>query len=195
MNGYDDFADEFMSVRSGTIGVAPVRAWARELPAGARVLDMGCGHGIPIARELSRLGCRVHGIDTSSRLVRAFLENVPGASAEPADAAEFTPAAGAYDGVVAWGLLFLLAPEAQAAVIRNMSLALRPGGRMLATAPWQAAEWTDTLTGRPCRSLGRTAYRSLFAEAGLVVTHEGEGDDEGGNYHWHAVKGLGDETA
>ena len=158
MTDYDDVADAFVAARSATIGVAAVQAWARELPAGGRVLDLGCGHGIPVARTLAAAGLAVHGVDTSPRLLAAFRDNVPGATAERADASTLEVAPDRFDGVVLWGLLFLLPPRAQQAVIRRAALALRPGGRLLMTAPWQASEWTDALTGRTSISLGRQRY-------------------------------------
>lgn len=186
---YDDLAEAFIAARSTTIGVATVRTWARDLPAGGRVLDLGCGHGIPISRTLVEAGLVVHGVDTSPRLLEAFRENVPRATAELADAATLEVEPGSFDGVVAWGLLFLLTPPEQGAVIRRAARALEPGGRLLLTAPTQAAEWTDSLTGRRSVSLGRERYRALLAGAGLVLT--GEGDDEGGNHYWLATKSDG----
>ncbi|HUP20458.1 MAG TPA: class I SAM-dependent methyltransferase [Gemmatimonadota bacterium] len=185
MTEYDDVADAFIAART-PIGVATVLAWARDLPAGGRVLDLGCGHGIPIARALADGGLVVHGVDTSPRLLEAFRENVPGATAECADAATVEVEDGSFDGVVAWGLLFLLEPAAQEAVIRRSAAALKPGGRLLMTAPWQTGEWADALTGRRSVSLGRKRYHALLAGAGLVLT--GEADDEGDNHYWLATK-------
>lgn len=186
-SSYEPCADAFAAARSSSIGVGPVRDWTTRLPTGARVLDLGCGHGIPIGRALVKAGCRVHGIDLSPSLVAAFRVNLPGATAEVADATVFSPEPGSFDAVVAWGLLFLLEGPHQASVIRNAAAALTPGGRMLATAPWQDAVWVDRLTGRRCVSLGRDRYRQLFRESGLVLTGAGE-PDGGGNHYWHLRK-------
>ncbi len=91
-----------------------------------------------------------------------------------------------YDGVVAVGLLFLLPPEAQQALIRRVGAALKPGGRFLFTAPVQAAVWADATTGRPSVSLGDDACRRTLTEAGLDVA--GEHVDEGGNHYYDAVR-------
>jgi 2-polyprenyl-3-methyl-5-hydroxy-6-metoxy-1,4-benzoquinol methylase len=49
-NGYEAVAAEFMGRRERLgIGVATVRRWARSLPPGATVLDLGCGHGAPLS--------------------------------------------------------------------------------------------------------------------------------------------------
>ena len=186
MTDFDDVADAFIAARSPTIGAATVRGWAADVPSGGSVLDLGCGHGIPIGRTLAEAGLVVHGVDRSPRLLEAFRRNVPGATAELADATTLEVVPGSFDGVVAWGLLFLLDPASQEALIRTAATALKPGGRLLMTAPWQAVEWADLQTGRTSVSLGRERYLALLAEARLQPT--GEAVDEGGNHYWLAVK-------
>ena len=50
-NGYEGIATEFLarrgSGRSTGIGVNEVRKWARTLPPGAAVIELGCGPGFP----------------------------------------------------------------------------------------------------------------------------------------------------
>lgn len=84
--------------------------------------------------------------------------------------------------MLAWGLLFLLEPGAQARVIEKVARALKPGGRFLFTAPREPVEWLDGMTGRPSRSLGEDAYRRLLREAGL--TWIADARDEGGNHYY-----------
>ena len=57
-NGYEGIAAEFLSrrgnaaARSRGIGVKNVREWARTLPRGCAVIDLGCGPGFPITDVL-----------------------------------------------------------------------------------------------------------------------------------------------
>jgi len=51
-SGYEAIASEFLRQRSSRIGVQEVRNWARTLPRGSGVLDLGCGPGIPITSVL-----------------------------------------------------------------------------------------------------------------------------------------------
>jgi cyclopropane fatty-acyl-phospholipid synthase-like methyltransferase len=60
---------------------------------------------------------------------------VPGAC-EAADASSFFDRR--YDGIVAWGLMFLLASAAERCLIKNVARTLTPGGRFLFTAPSQS---------------------------------------------------------
>src|SRR5438876_1199128 len=53
-----------------------------------------------------------------------------------------------FDGVIAWGLLFLLQPAVQAQLIGQVAHALVRGGRFVFTAPRDACVWNDAMTGR-----------------------------------------------
>jgi hypothetical protein len=52
-SGYEGVATEFLARRgasggrSTAIGVKEVRDWARTLPQGSSVIDLGCGPGFP----------------------------------------------------------------------------------------------------------------------------------------------------
>ena len=54
-------------------------AFAARLPAGGRVLDMGCGAGVPSTRTLSRR-FEVVGVDFSEGQIAEARQNVPGAT-------------------------------------------------------------------------------------------------------------------
>ena len=55
-NGYELGAKEFMARRTESrIGIPEVRDWAKALLRGAAVLDLGCGHGVPIS-QVNRAG-------------------------------------------------------------------------------------------------------------------------------------------
>ena len=184
-NGYEAAAARYMASRSRA-GAAAVRAWAQSLPPGAAVLDLGCGHGVPVTEALVDAGCRVHALDASASLVAALRQRLPDVTVacEAADTSSFFGRR--YDGIVAWGLLFLLMPAAQRAIIGSVSRALNPGGTFLFTAPSQSCTWTDVLTGQLSTSLGAAAYHDLLAAEGLVVREEG--DDEGGNHYYVAAR-------
>ncbi|MGN7161619.1 class I SAM-dependent methyltransferase [Sphingomonas sp. SAFR-052] len=190
-NGYELIADRFLAVRSD-IGVEVVRDWARTLPVGAAILDIGCGSGWPVATTLAEAGHRLVGIDPSPTLLAAFRRALPDAETA-CEAAEDSRFFGRrFDGAVAVGLLFLLPEAAQATLIARVGRALHPGGGFLFTAPRIAATWRDMLTGRVSRSLGKGAYRALLAGAGLhpprIIA------DSGGNDWFTAVAGSTDRA-
>jgi 2-polyprenyl-3-methyl-5-hydroxy-6-metoxy-1,4-benzoquinol methylase len=184
--GYDALAHEFILRRDPTIGVATVRQWARALPPGGTVLDLGCGHGVPISQALVQDGFVVYGVDASPAMVAAFHKRFPQAHVA-CEAVEDSGFFGrTFDAVVAWGLLFLLAADAQVALLHRVASVLLPGGRFLFTSPEQACTWTDMLTGRQSISLGNEGYQTILAAAGLELLAEYA--DEGENYYYDARK-------
>lgn len=185
-NGYDERADEFSSRRSSTIGVPEVQAWAATLPKGARVLDLGCGLGAPIGKALAQAGCDIYGIDASPRMIAAFTQQLPNARAacEAVEDSSFYDTT--FDGIVAWGLMFLLAPDAQERVIAKAAVALKRGGSFLFTAPHQTCSWSDNLTGTLSVSLGRDEYARILDANGLTLVREL--DDAGENHYYISTK-------
>lgn len=182
-NGYEAVAPEFMRRRElSTIGVATVRMWARSLPRGGAVLDLGCGSGAPISTALSSAGFAVYGIDASASLTAAFRRRLPHAhvACEAIEDSRFFDRT--FDGVIAVGLMFLLPSDAQRDLIRKVAGALNPDGRFLFTSPAQRCTWTDVLTGKQSRSLGAEEYKAAFSEAGLTLV--GEHEDEGENHYY-----------
>jgi SAM-dependent methyltransferase len=185
-NGYDEHAEAFSARRNSRIGSAEVRAWAESLPAGARVLDVACGVGTPVTQALVDAGCRVWAIDASRRMVAAFSDRFPDlpVKCEAVESSSFFDLQ--FDGIVAWGLMFLLPEATQLAVIPRLASALTPGGSLLFTAPAQIASWPDNLTQRASISLGRDRYVRALADAGLTLVRELE--DDGQNHYYVSAK-------
>ena len=186
-NGYEGVAAEFLAGRgrapSSAVGAKAVRDWARTLPSGATVIDLGCGSGLPITRVLVEEELKVYAIDAAESLVAAFRHNFPGIpiACESVEVSPFFDRK--FDGVVTWGLMFLLLPEAQRRLMRRIGDILVPGGRFLFTscAGVEPLVWKDAMTGLESRSLGGAEYRALLSSVGLTVTSEYE--DEGQNHY------------
>jgi 2-polyprenyl-3-methyl-5-hydroxy-6-metoxy-1,4-benzoquinol methylase len=109
-NGYEQVAETFIAQRNASIGASTVRHWSRMLPRGSSVLDLGCGHGVPISQALIDEGFAVYGVDASVKMIAAFHRRFPLAYAECAAVEDSQVFARRFDGAVAWGLLFLLPP-------------------------------------------------------------------------------------
>lgn len=181
--GWEAIAAEFLAARSD-IGAGVARQWAGTLRPGGEVVDIGCGSGAPIALALVAQGLTVFGIDASPTLLSAFRRRFPGAPAACEAAQDSTFFGRQFDGAVAVGLMFLLAPEDQRKLIAGVGQALRPGGRFLFSAPRTPCEWQDLQTGRGSVSLGEAAYQRLLAAAGMRLS--GSYVDEGGNDYFDA---------
>ena len=187
-NGYEAIAEDYIGYRTrlSVVGVTIVRKWARTLPPRATVLDIGCGPGAPLSQILIDEGCQLYGLDASATMIAAFRERFPDAPTECQSALTSRFFDRTFDGVLAWGLMFLLTPSEQAALIHRVAKVLAPGGQFLFTAPWQVHEWNDVMTRRRSYSLGGPEYRRLIEEAGLKVIRDDI--DEGDNYYYFAQR-------
>jgi len=182
--GYERMAAVFVAARDRSIGPDVVRPWSERLPRGASVLDVGCGCGVPITRTLVDEGFEVHAVDAAPSLVAAFQQRFPTVPVECADALACRMLEATYDGVVMWGLLFLLPPDVQLRLLPRLAGALRPGGHLLFTAPRQTCTWDDALTNLPSWSLGLDAYVAALTTHGLALDDTAE--DAGGNFYYFA---------
>ena len=184
-NGWENVALTFADVRSDA-GRDVVRRWARTLPSGGEVLDVGCGSGFPVSSTLADEGLTVFGIDASPTLVSMFVRRFDHAHAACETVQDSTFFGRTFDGILAIGLMFLLSEEDQVKLINKAGKALQAGGRFLFTAPHQNCEWKDVLTGQRSVSLGTTDYERLLAGAGMQLL--GTCMDEGDNHYIEAVR-------
>ncbi|NBM16772.1 bifunctional 2-polyprenyl-6-hydroxyphenol methylase/3-demethylubiquinol 3-O-methyltransferase UbiG [Streptomyces sp. GC420] len=133
----EDYAARFAALAgSGKDVHGEARFCAALVPAGARVLDAGCGTGRVMIR-LAELGYDCVGVDRDASMLAVAQEQAPGLPWFQADLAGFDPdplgIAADFDLVVAAGNVFpLLAPGTEAAVVERLAAALRPGGLIVA---------------------------------------------------------------
>jgi SAM-dependent methyltransferase len=148
---------------------------------------------MPISQALVDEGVSLYGIDASPSMIAAFRCRFPNVPVE-CNAVEGSNFFGlAFDGVVAWGLMFLLEPKVQASLIHKVAVALKPGGHFLFTSPQRICEWFDIITGNKSVSLGRDGYQVALRAAGLILA--AEADDEGENHYYFVRKPAYDSRA
>ncbi|NOK32421.1 class I SAM-dependent methyltransferase [Corallococcus exercitus] len=189
MHEYDLIADWYASQRTGSMGVPEVTALAASLPAGARVLDAGCGTGLPLTRVLLEHGCQVMGVDSSRELLARFQANFPHVPVVCAPIQSCELQARAFDAAIAWGVLFHLRHEEQEQAIARIASALKPGAAFLFTSGDTHGSMDGApMNGVPFRyhSYSVDGYRDLLRTHGLTLeeTHT----DPGGNLYFLSRK-------
>src|SRR5262245_59470417 len=172
MREYDLIADWYASVRVMTVGVAEALAVAATLPARSRILDVGCGNGVPITEALVNAGHRVVGLDSSAGMLDRFRANLPGTPVVRGDARQCPFGDGTFDAAFSWGMLFHLRRVDQAAAFASVSRMLKPGAPFLFTAA-EIDDADDAALQAPERREvpydAIPSYRTMIVEYGLVL--------------------------
>jgi SAM-dependent methyltransferase len=157
---------------------SPVMDWVRDLDTRladeADVLELGCGRGVPVTRELAHRH-RVTGVDISAVQIELARHHVPEASFVHDDAMELEVAPASLDAVVALFVFGHVPVEEQPDLIARIAVWLRDGGLFLGTfGSAEAGENVDDdWLGVPMffASLG-DAYLPLLRESGLEVLRD-----------------------
>lgn len=146
--GYDQISYTYRADAEDE-SAAQYHAWLDELlpllaradGARPRVLDLGCGCGIPVARRLAQT-CAVTGVDLSPVQIERARRLAPGAEFLCADmsALRFTP--DQFDAVVAFYAIIHLPLAEQPGLFQAIYGWLRPGGLLMATVG--SGAWTGT---------------------------------------------------
>jgi SAM-dependent methyltransferase len=168
--GYDEIADAYME----RFGRSSVRAMKLaeligHLPDAASVLDLGCGAGIPVARELARRGFEVTGVDASSGQIERARRNVREARFILADMASVQFAPATFDAVVSFYAITHLPRAEHAPLVRQIGTWLRPGGYFLASYGTAEGDWSGEWLGARMFFSHSTpeATKAMIADTGL----------------------------
>ncbi len=144
--GYDAVSLRYRSDDAEAGLYAPwIAELSEQLGASARVLDLGCGCGVPVARDLAAAGHRVVGVDISDVQIERARRLVPYAEFLRGDATEIDVPPGSFDAVVALYSLIHMPLAAQPGLLASIARWVKPGGRLLLVAGAQA--WTGTEDG------------------------------------------------
>jgi len=113
------------------------------LPSHSRVLDLGCGSGVPVALTLTESGHQVTGVDLSEVQVSRARTRVPAATFIQADATKLNLPAASFDAVLSFYALIHIPLDEQQPLLDRIAEWLHPGGLFVATVgstAWTGAE-------------------------------------------------------
>ncbi len=149
------------------------RFWTRGLPAGARVLDLGCGRGVLLKAFLDR-GFEGHGVEVSAGAMRGI---DPRAKVRIArDLRELAYPASHFDQIMIWHVLEHL-PDPRGVLLECHRI-MRPRGRVVIAVPnfsslqaqWAGPAWFHLDLPRHLFHFPAAALERLLSECGFTCT-------------------------
>jgi cyclopropane fatty-acyl-phospholipid synthase-like methyltransferase len=151
-NSYDNIAEQWHSNERDQSYVNRVLSYVdlvlQGLKPGARVLDLGCGDGNPIAKYIAQNGFRVVGIDESQRMIEIAKKEVPEAEFIR-DNMVSVQIAGTFAAAVAWDSIFHVERKHHSNIFNKLAKSLEPGGRLLLSVGGSGADsFTSEMFGQ-----------------------------------------------
>ena len=168
--GYDALGEDYRAWRGSfkdDAGQRMLEEFTARVAPGARVLDLGCGPGVPSTRVLADR-FEVTGVDFSETQLDAARRNVPEASLVHGDLMHVDFAPGSFDGVTAFYSIIHVPREEHGPLFQRVSRWLVPGGLFLATlSATDDPDWNGDWLGQPMFFSGYEAdvNRELVAAA------------------------------
>jgi len=174
-NSYDQIAQQWHSNDRGQAYVDRVLGYVdlvlAGLPAGARILDLGCGTGQPIAKYIVAQGFQLVGIDQSAKMLEIARKGIGHGEFLQSNMIDVELAAG-FAGAIAWDSIFHVAREHHSAIFQKLAKSLVPGGRLLVSVGGSGAEEiTSEMFGHPFSYSGfePEVTRKLLEAAGFAI--------------------------
>lgn len=138
--GYNAIAKRYTGLREeDTEDIHLLSELVERLPRGAKVLDAGCGSGVPVTRTLAKF-FEVIGVDFAQEQIRRARRLVPEARFVRGDITELAFRDGAFDAICSYYAIIHVPREEHRGLLQNFHRMLRPGGLALL-----ALGSTDTL--------------------------------------------------
>lgn len=168
---YEENAAAWDRLRGRDLHERPwLERFAARLPAGGRVLDVGCGMGEPIGRWLIEQGFELTGVDSSPSLIAMCRRRFPEAAWRVADMRSLALGE-RFDGLIAWHSLFHLQPDDQRPMFARFAAHLKPGGILMFNSGWGEGVRIGEWQGEPLyhASFDPGEYRRLLADNGFAL--------------------------
>ena len=166
---YDRLAAEWDRLRDRTLCERPWLDRMLSHAPGRRILDLGCGTGLPVARYLVDRGRAVTGLDAAPAMLDLFRRNVPRAEAVAGDLRDFALGR-PFDALLAWDSLFHLTAQDQRRALAQVAAHAAPGAALMFTSGPDAGESIGRLGDAALyhASLSPRDYRGLLTALGFT---------------------------
>jgi SAM-dependent methyltransferase len=142
-------------------------------PPDPKILDLGCGTGLPVDKYLADRGADLTGIDISPKHVALAKGNLPSASYREGDILHAVLPEGSFDGIVSFYAIFHIPRSEHGDLFIRINRLLRLNGLFLATlgtsdlAYGEEANWAGARMA--WSSCDAETYRRLLTETSFDI--------------------------
>lgn len=182
---YNKIAENYLAGRDQFKNTKYLEILHGLLPPQSKILDVGCGGGVPIDKFFLDKGHEVIGIDISEAQIALAKKHVPSGTFIVEDMSEFVDGEYTVDAVVSFYAIFHTKRETHKDIVRKLHTFLAPGGMLLITmgaTDWEGKE-DDFFGGQMEWShYGKDTNIKLIEDAGFEILLS-EIDTTGGEQH------------
>jgi ubiquinone/menaquinone biosynthesis C-methylase UbiE len=184
--GYDKIAQQYHDQRDEFDLRQELEEFADLLPRSARVLDVGCGSGVPVARFLTEHGFDVIGIDLSTKMVALARKNVPQARFVKKDMTELDFEQNSFDGLAAFYSVIHVPREKHVELFGTFHKILKPNGVMLLSIGHSEWEGTEKYHGEEMfwSHYGPERSQRMIKQAGFEILLDKIIESGGEKHYW-----------
>ncbi|MFJ7499389.1 class I SAM-dependent DNA methyltransferase [Serratia grimesii] len=142
------------------------------VPVTGKLLDIGCGNGMPIAAYFSQRGFDVMGIDSSQSMIDACQKKFPHQQWRVIDMRTLA-LNDMFDGLIAWDSFFHLPRNDQRQMFKIFAAHAKSKAALMFTSGTSDGEAIGEFQGEPLyhSSLSPTEYQQLLHESGFDVVN------------------------
>ena len=173
-NSYDKIAREYHASRSKFDHRRELKEFAALLPENAKVLDVGCGAGVPVDKFLVESGFDVTGIDFSENMLGLAETNVPKARFFRKNMTRLDFEDNSFDGLTAFYSIIHVPREKHFSLLQSFHRMLKPEGIMLICMGPDEWEAVDEYQGTEMFWSHYTPEKSLqlVKDAGFQIIYD-----------------------
>jgi len=150
-SGYSKIALKYHKQRERYPNSNLISKFTRLVPKDSRILDLGCGAGVPISKFLAGNGYKVTSVDFADGMLKLARKNVPKARFIKMDITNLKFKPDSFDGAVSFYAIIHIPRRKHSKIYKRLHKILRPQAIMLLNASgtdtWE--EYTENYMGVP----------------------------------------------
>ena len=188
--GYNKIAQDYQTNRSVNDHRKELEEFVNLLPKKAKVLDVGCGAGVPVTRFLVVSGFDVTGVDFSESMLGLAGRNVPEARFIKKDMTKLDFKNNSFDGLTACESIVHVPREKHSLLFQSFHRIIKPNGAMLITignSDWEGTEefygarmfWSHYSPEKSLQMIKDAGFKIVFGKQ-IVIGEE--------KYYWVLAK-------